>query len=152
MTTIRDDLVAAAHSLLRLSLSAHERLASVPSPDACLLTLRDLGRASAWVDASGYNCALSSVPHRAVMVAYKLLALARAADPIDPLYAALVMQAVCGEALQFSSAARRFAEAHGQSLPEWVRDEPRAFSAMRDVDIAADEAAGLRERPAVGST
>ena len=47
MAKIRDDLIAAAHSLLRLSLYAHERLGTVLAQDACLLVIGDLGKLSA---------------------------------------------------------------------------------------------------------
>lgn len=55
----------------------------------------------------------------------------------------MVMQAVCGEAIQFSTRVRRFAERHGITLAEYVRDEPGAHVARQDVMRAVNRIAGI---------
>ena len=144
MDRIRIDALAAAHAHLRLSIYATERLAAVSPMQAAVLRIKDLGKDSPWVDAAVGENSLSGLPRRCVEAAEYLVALVRGDDPIDPRRVALVLQTVAGDAITFSRGARRFAEVHGVTLAEWVRDEHGYHDIKRHVEISADRIAGLR--------
>lgn len=143
MEPIRTDLIAAAQSLLRLAIRVRAKLSTASHLESDRLRVRDLVPMSEWIDTVDPMNALGSIEVRAVEVSEHLLALARGADPIDPRYAVMVMQAVCGEASQFSTRARRFAERHGIGLAEYVRDEAGASIARQDVMRAVNRIAGI---------